>query len=448
MALRAGPTAAAISGSLEARASIPPAISATSTTFGSSILPRSEWAWMGGSSAIGSDCPNFIKRTYVALLVCTARWERLPPEISQEAAISLQAGPISSGHLWLFGGLATMTEILAISTTFGSSILPRRNGHGWAEAALPALTKASPECTARWEACCWKHPWKPQWRFGLDRQQRPPLALWGRRLRRQRTRGQSQRPLGVQSFHERMGVDRRKQHGRKHLRPIRILWANRSVRHVGNACRRKRPWRPIRSCELDRSAAVTSGSLGASVSTPMPIMPISTTFGSSIHPQMNGLGGAEAALPAAITASTECTARWGRLLPGTLPDAAGKLRAGPTAAAISGSLVAMAAMPRELLANSTTFGSSILPRTNGRGWAEAVRYPAVAKASPECTAHWATPAAGNIPGGRNHATSWTDSSGHFWLFGGKGFDSNGIRGHFNDLWKYQLAPSAPKEAKP
>jgi N-acetylneuraminic acid mutarotase len=50
-----------------------------------------------------------------------------------------------------------------------------------------------------------------------------------------------------------------------------------------------------------------------------------------------------------------------------------------------------------------------------------------------------TPAAGNIPGGRKNATSWTDSKGHLWLFGGFGYDSNGNRSYLNDLW--ELYPS-------
>ena len=53
-----------------------------------------------------------------------------------------------------------------------------------------------------------------------------------------------------------------------------------------------------------------------------------------------------------------------------------------------------------------------------------------------------TPAAGNIPGGRQDASSWTDSSGHLWLFGGAGFDGNASYGALNDLWIYQLAPAA------
>lgn len=46
------------------------------------------------------------------------------------------------------------------------------------------------------------------------------------------------------------------------------------------------------------------------------------------------------------------------------------------------------------------------------------------------------PAAGNIPGALQTALSWTDSSGHFWLFGGNGIDSAGGTGLLNDLWKY------------
>jgi len=48
-----------------------------------------------------------------------------------------------------------------------------------------------------------------------------------------------------------------------------------------------------------------------------------------------------------------------------------------------------------------------------------------------------TPAAGNIPGGRDNAATWTDSSGNFWLFGGEGADANGNFGQLNDLWEFQ-----------
>jgi N-acetylneuraminic acid mutarotase len=47
-----------------------------------------------------------------------------------------------------------------------------------------------------------------------------------------------------------------------------------------------------------------------------------------------------------------------------------------------------------------------------------------------------TPATTNIPGSREWATSWTDSSGHLWLFGGSGYDANDINGSLNDLWEY------------
>ena len=46
------------------------------------------------------------------------------------------------------------------------------------------------------------------------------------------------------------------------------------------------------------------------------------------------------------------------------------------------------------------------------------------------------PAAGDVPGGRQSPVSWTDSSGHFWLFGGYGFDANGTQGYLNDLWEF------------
>jgi N-acetylneuraminic acid mutarotase len=47
-----------------------------------------------------------------------------------------------------------------------------------------------------------------------------------------------------------------------------------------------------------------------------------------------------------------------------------------------------------------------------------------------------TPGAMNTPGGRWSASSWTDSNGDLWLFGGKGFDGAGSSGFLNDLWKF------------
>jgi N-acetylneuraminic acid mutarotase len=49
---------------------------------------------------------------------------------------------------------------------------------------------------------------------------------------------------------------------------------------------------------------------------------------------------------------------------------------------------------------------------------------------------------GNIPGGRSGAVSWTDRSGHFWLFGGQGYDASGNSNYLylNDLWEFD--PSA------
>ena len=47
-----------------------------------------------------------------------------------------------------------------------------------------------------------------------------------------------------------------------------------------------------------------------------------------------------------------------------------------------------------------------------------------------------TPSAGNVPGARDLAVSWLDSSGNLWLFGGGGFDSTGAEAELNDLWKF------------
>ena len=47
-----------------------------------------------------------------------------------------------------------------------------------------------------------------------------------------------------------------------------------------------------------------------------------------------------------------------------------------------------------------------------------------------------TPAAANVPAGRQNAAAWIDSSGNFWLFGGLGNDSRGAEGFLNDMWEF------------
>ena len=53
----------------------------------------------------------------------------------------------------------------------------------------------------------------------------------------------------------------------------------------------------------------------------------------------------------------------------------------------------------------------------------------------------ATPAAGNIPGGRTSTASWIDASGNLWLFGGQGYDFAGNNGQLNDLWMFSPTTS-------
>jgi N-acetylneuraminic acid mutarotase len=42
----------------------------------------------------------------------------------------------------------------------------------------------------------------------------------------------------------------------------------------------------------------------------------------------------------------------------------------------------------------------------------------------------------NLPGTRASSSSWTDSSGNFWLFGGGGYDGIGEQDNLNDVWLY------------
>jgi N-acetylneuraminic acid mutarotase len=46
------------------------------------------------------------------------------------------------------------------------------------------------------------------------------------------------------------------------------------------------------------------------------------------------------------------------------------------------------------------------------------------------------PAAANAPGSRQNSIIWTDSSGHFWLYGGVGWDSAYTLGNLDDMWEF------------
>jgi hypothetical protein len=56
--------------------------------------------------------------------------------------------------------------------------------------------------------------------------------------------------------------------------------------------------------------------------------------------------------------------------------------------------------------------------------------------------------AGNIPGGRLAAASWTGLDGSFWLMGGEGTDAIGANGYLNDLWEYGAAAAEPTLSVP
>ncbi len=50
------------------------------------------------------------------------------------------------------------------------------------------------------------------------------------------------------------------------------------------------------------------------------------------------------------------------------------------------------------------------------------------------------PDTANHPGARGWGiTSWTDTTGNLWMFGGQGYDVNGNFGNLNDLWMYTIA---------
>jgi Chitobiase/beta-hexosaminidase C-terminal domain/PASTA domain/Galactose oxidase, central domain len=82
-----------------------------------------------------------------------------------------------------------------------------------------------------------------------------------------------------------------------------------------------------------------------------------------------------------------------------------------------------------------------IPSTNEWAWMGGSSTVGSNEGQPGVYGALGTPAAGNIPGGRQNASAWTDSNGNFSLFGGFGVDASGNLGFLNDLWNFQLAGS-------
>ena len=88
---------------------------------------------------------------------------------------------------------------------------------------------------------------------------------------------------------------------------------------------------------------------------------------------------------------------------------------------LSFAAIAVSAGAQTTAANEWTWvgGSSTLP-------ASCVNNPSGFCAQPGVYGTLGIAAAGNIPGARDSAATWTDSNGNFWLFGGEGADSQGV----------------------
>ena len=79
------------------------------------------------------------------------------------------------------------------------------------------------------------------------------------------------------------------------------------------------------------------------------------------------------------------------------------------------------------------------PATSQWTWMGGSKIAGVNSALPGVYGTLSKPAAGNYPGGRSDAVTWTDRADHLWLFGGMGCDANGANGALNDLWSFNLA---------
>jgi Galactose oxidase, central domain/Kelch motif len=59
--------------------------------------------------------------------------------------------------------------------------------------------------------------------------------------------------------------------------------------------------------------------------------------------------------------------------------------------------------------------------------------------SPESGGWSLMSASSSVPAARAYATAWADANGDLWLFGGQGHGANGTAYVYNDLWKFSVA---------
>ena len=222
------------------------------------------------------------------------------------------------GNLWLFGGRGGVdaAENGGISTTYGSSILPPTSGPGWAEADGRRMA-ASPAYMERWE----RRPPEIFPEAAMARRAGSTAAAIsgssGALDSMPRNCGISQRPLGVQSFHEPMGLDGRKQHGRQHGGQSGVYGT------LGTPAAGNIPGGRDQRCQLDRQQRQFLALRGRGLRCRRKFWRSQRPVGvQSFHEPMGVDGRKQHGRSAVAVASPECTAHWERLLPGTSPEAA------------------------------------------------------------------------------------------------------------------------------
>ncbi len=212
----------------------------------------------------------------------------------------------------------------------------------------------------------------------------------------------------------------------------------RSVRHVGNAGRRKHPRRPPAGLQAGPTAAAISGSLGA-----MALMRTADLgylndlweFNPSTN-EWTWMGGSSTiSCNTECAASPECTARWERLLPETSPEAAiGSVSWTDS----SGNLWLFGGFGCDSERHPGYLNDlwEFNPSTNEWAWMGGSSTVWLWRSA------WSVRHVGHVrlpeisPQAASAIRAWTDSSGNLWLFGGDGFDANGNSGYLNDLWEF------------
>jgi len=195
----------------------------------------------------------------------------------------------------------------------------------------------------------------------------------------------------------------------------------------------------VTSSETLEAIAVASGYTNSAVASA--VYSISVTLPAAATPVFSPVAGSYSSAQTVTISDITSGASIYYTTNGMTPTAASSLYTGGILVSSTETIEAIAVASgytNSAVATATYTISSAIPVTAGE-WTwmsgSSMAYPSAVYGTQGVAA------AGNTPGPRQEASTWTDSSGNLWLFGGAGQSASIANIDFNDLWKFNPSTS-------